>query len=86
MKIFVKSVNESYNLTKWIPITLESYFKNFSMDLCAVATQEEIDMLNGAALIFGTEYKPNLLHLYPLTYQGAICRVDMPWYFLKVVL
>lgn len=85
MKLFIRGVSENYTNRDWVPITLERYYQQFSMDLCAVATKEEIDMLDGAALIFGTTAKPNLIQLYPLTYQGAICMVDMPWYFIKVV-
>lgn len=84
MKIYVRSVNEFSMDPRWVVISLERYFKEFSMDLCAVATQDEIDMINGAALIFGSTTKPQLIHINPLTYHAAICRVDMPEYFLKV--
>ncbi|QEM41093.1 hypothetical protein HYP85_gp074 [Pseudomonas phage Zuri] len=84
MQIYVKGVDESWTHSRWVPITLEYYFKEFPMDLCAVATQNEIDMINGAALIFGSTTKPQLIHINPLTYHAAICRVDMPQYFLKV--
>ena len=86
MKIYVRSIHEFSVKPRWIPISLERYFKELSMDLCAVASQNEIDMINGAALIFGSTTKPQLLQLNLLTYQAAICRVDMPEYFLKVEL